>query len=188
MAETAPTPTTTTTTTPVVPATEATPAAAAAATSGSQVKLEGPMSLDEFDMGVTLGTGSFGRVRFATHKGTNTYWAIKMLKKAEVIRLQQVEHMLSEKNILKCLDHPFIVTLASTFQSPKYLYMVLEYVIGGEFFTHLRKAGRFNNNTAKFYAAQIVLIFEYLHSQDFIYRGTLWLFSFKVFKTVNPND
>lgn len=52
----------------------------------------------------------------------------------------------------------------------KYLYMILEYVVGGEFFTHLRKAGRFDNSTAKFYAAQIVSIFDYLHQQDFIYR------------------
>lgn len=48
--------------------------------------------------------------------------------------------------------------------------MVLEYVVGGEFFTHLRKAGRFDNNAAKFYAAQIVMIFDYLHKQDIIYR------------------
>lgn len=146
-----------------------TPAADTAA-AGKGMKLPTPLSLEHFDLGVTLGTGSFGRVRFATHKETNTYWAIKMLKKAEVIRLQQVEHMISEKSILLCLDHPFVVTLAGTFQDAKYLYMVLEYVIGGEFFTHLRKAGRFENNTSKFYAAQIVMIFEYLHNQDFIYR------------------
>ena len=78
--------------------------------------------------------------------------------------------MLSEKAILAALDHPFIVTLGGTFQDPKYLYMVLEYIVGGEFFTHLRKAGRFDNQTSKFYAAQIVMIFEYLHEQDFIYR------------------
>ncbi|OWZ24022.1 CAMP-dependent protein kinase catalytic subunit [Phytophthora megakarya] len=133
-------------------------------------KFATPLDGTQFEMGVTLGTGSFGRVRFATHKATNTYWAIKILKKAEIIRLQQVEHMLSEKSILLCLDHPFIVNLAGTYQDTKYLYMVLEYVIGGEFFTHLRKAGRFDNNTAKFYAAQVVSIFEYMHSQDFIYR------------------
>lgn len=155
-------------------------------------KLKGPLSLDQFEMGVTLGTGSFGRVRFVTHKATRTHWAMKMLKKHEVIRLQQVDHMLSEKAILAVLDHPFIVKLAGTFQGAclwsvaqcclayahvyqfirlsrcadkKYLYMTLEYVVGGEFFTHLRKAGRFDNNAAKFYAAQIVLIFDYLHKQ-----------------------
>jgi serine/threonine protein kinase len=54
-----------------------------------------------------------------------------MLKKAEVIRLQQVEHMVSEKTILAKMDHPFIVRLAGTFQDPKYLYMALEYIVGG---------------------------------------------------------
>ncbi|GLD94151.1 hypothetical protein PINS_up002762 [Pythium insidiosum] len=144
--------------------------AATLSTTGRNPKFVGHLDGSQFEMGVTLGTGSFGRVRIATHKGTTTYWAIKILKKAEIIRLQQVEHMLSEKSILLCLDHPFIVNLAGTFQDPKYLYMVLEYVIGGEFFTHLRKAGRFDNNTARFYAAQVVSIFEYLHGQDFIYR------------------
>ncbi|CAN0420123.1 unnamed protein product, partial [Hapterophycus canaliculatus] len=50
----------------------------------------GPFSLDDFDAGVTLGTGSFGRVRIATHKTTQTPWAIKILKKAEIVRMQQV--------------------------------------------------------------------------------------------------
>ena len=85
-----------------------------------------PLCLDDFEVGVTLGTGSFGRVRFATHKATGTFWAVKMLKKAEVIRLQQVEHMISEKNILTAMDHPFIVRLSGTFQDVKYLYMTLE--------------------------------------------------------------
>ncbi|DBA03561.1 TPA: hypothetical protein N0F65_011462 [Lagenidium giganteum] len=53
-------------------------------------KLPAPLDGSQFEMGVTLGTGSFGRVRFATHKNTATFWAIKILKKAEIIRLQQV--------------------------------------------------------------------------------------------------
>jgi serine/threonine protein kinase len=126
--------------------------------------------LDDFTLGVTLGTGSFGRVRLATKTADNTVWAIKMLKKSEVIRLQQVEHMLSEKSILMEIDHPFIVNCAAAFQDPAYLYLSLEFVVGGEFFTHLRKAGRLDNNASKFYCAQIALIFEYLHGLDIIYR------------------
>jgi serine/threonine protein kinase len=129
-----------------------------------------PIVLDHFAIGVTLGTGSFGRVRFVTHKSTGSIWALKMLKKSEVIRLQQVEHMISEKSILKKMDHPFIVRLAGTFQDPKCLYMALEYVVGGEFFTHLRRAGRFDHVSSRFYAAQIILAFEYMHTSDFIYR------------------
>jgi serine/threonine protein kinase len=58
--------------------------------SGPEWKLPEPITMAQFDLGVTLGTGSFGRVRFVTHKSTGTHWALKMLKKAEVIRLQQV--------------------------------------------------------------------------------------------------
>lgn len=133
-------------------------------------KFQKNLTLEQFEVGVTLGTGSFGRVRFATHKETNTYWAIKMLRKAEVVRLQQVEHILSEKSILLCLDHPFIVNFAGAFQDKKMLYMVLEYVCGGEIFSYLRESGRFDQKTARFYAAQVVLIFEYLHRLNFIYR------------------
>lgn len=58
-----------------------------------------------------------------------------------------------------------MIALDLTRADRKYLYMLLEYVVGGEFFTHLRKVGRFENNTAKFYAAQVAMIFDYLHRQ-----------------------
>lgn len=65
-------------------------ASAATETSGGRPLGPGPFSMDDFDTGVTLGTGSFGRVRIATHRETQTPWAIKILKKAEIIRMQQV--------------------------------------------------------------------------------------------------
>jgi len=134
---------------------------------------EGNPSIDDFDVGVTLGTGYFGRVRFATHRETSRHYAIKMLKKAEIIRHDQVAHMLNEKEILWTLSkdpHPFIVSVATTFQDAKHLYMVLQYIIGGEFFTHLRNATRFNSPTSQFYAAHVVLVLEFLHNKSIIYR------------------
>lgn len=127
-------------------------------------------NIQDYNVGVTLGTGSFGRVRFATDTETGQGYAVKILKKSEVVRLEQVEHINSEKTILEALDHPFIVKLAGTFQDQLHLYMVLEYIVGGEFFTHLRKNGRFDNATSRFYAAQIVMIFEYMHGLNIIYR------------------
>jgi serine/threonine protein kinase len=62
------------------------------------------------------------------------------------------------------------LTRFTTFQDDRNLYMLLEYVIGGELFSHLRKAGRFTNDMTRFYAAEIVLAIEYLHSRDIIYR------------------
>jgi serine/threonine protein kinase len=93
-----------------------------------------------------------------------------MLKKSEIIRLKQVDHLKSEKDILFKVAHPFVVSLYVTFQDERNLYMLMEFVIGGELFTQLRKFGRFVNETARFYAAEIVLAFAYLHERDIVYR------------------
>lgn len=127
-------------------------------------------NLDNFEFKTTLGTGSFGRVRLAKHTPSGRICAVKIMKKSEIIRLKQVEHILSEGDILKSIDHPFVVNLWGSFQNRKHLYFIMEFVVGGEFFTHLRRAGRFNNDASCFYAAQVVLIFQYLHSKNIVYR------------------
>ncbi len=108
------------------------------------------INLNDFDFLQTIGTGSFGRVRLGRHKKTNKIYAIKMLKKAEIMRLKQVDHIYSEYNILSMLNHPFIVELRGVaLTDPKYLYFVLEYVPGGELFTILRTQGNFPVEQAK---------------------------------------
>ncbi|KAL3209307.1 hypothetical protein MRX96_009294 [Rhipicephalus microplus] len=135
--------------------------------------------LDDFDRIKTLGTGSFGRVMLVQHKQHKDYYAMKILDKQKVVKLKQVEHTLNEKRILQAVEFPFLVKLAYHFkyfdnyhikQTTRNLYMVLEYVLGGEMFSHLRKSGRFSEPHARFYGAQIVLAFQYLHSLDLIYR------------------
>ena len=125
-----------------------------------------------FILGTTLGTGTFGRVRLVTYKQTKKplYFALKMLRKSEIIRTKQVNHIKAEKNILSNIHHPFIVNMYASFKDEGYLYMLMEYVIGGELFTQLRKAGRFNNDIARFYGAEILLALEYLHSLNIVYR------------------
>mmetsp|Transcript_15218 Transcript_15218/g.49953 ORF Transcript_15218/g.49953 Transcript_15218/m.49953 type:complete len:373 (+) Transcript_15218:124-1242(+) len=125
---------------------------------------------DDFEPGPILGTGSFGRVVLAKHRGKGTVVAIKILSKAQIIRTKQVTHIQAEKDILTMVNFPFIVNLVASMQDPEALYFVLEYVVGGEFFTHLRSAGRFSEDTTRFYAAEIMLTFEYLHNMDIIYR------------------
>jgi serine/threonine protein kinase len=93
-----------------------------------------------------------------------------MLSKIEVVRLRQVQHIVSEKNILAKINFPFIVNLLCTFQDQKNVFLLEEYVIGGEMFSHLRRAGRFSNEMTKFYAAEITLALEYLHGMNIIYR------------------
>ncbi|RCH90381.1 hypothetical protein CU097_011511 [Rhizopus azygosporus] len=128
------------------------------------------VGIHDYELIETLGTGTFGRVYLAKEKKAKKYYAIKVLKKAEIVKLKQVEHINSEREVLSQINFPFIVQLYCTFQDQVNLYMVQEYIIGGELFRHLRKSGRFPNDTARFYAAEIVLALEYLHSKDIIYR------------------
>eukprot|EP00003_Mantamonas_plastica_P018726 TRINITY_DN3056_c1_g2_i4.p1 TRINITY_DN3056_c1_g2~~TRINITY_DN3056_c1_g2_i4.p1 ORF type:complete len:313 (+),score=51.77 TRINITY_DN3056_c1_g2_i4:98-1036(+) len=119
---------------------------------------------------VPIGTGTFGRVCLAQSSATERWYALKVLRKEDVVRLKQVEHVIAEKNILASVTHPFIVNMVNSFKDDDNLYMLMEFVCGGELFTHLRRAGRFHNDVAKFYASCIVLVFEYLHDNNIVYR------------------
>eukprot|EP01083_Nonionella_stella_P012428 35271_1 len=126
-----------------------------------------------FHLSKTLGTGTFGRVRlvhYTDDAGRDWVLAFKMLRKSEIIRLKQVEHIKAEKDILTRINHPFIVNLFGWFQNKDFVYMIMEYVIGGEVFSQLRQCGRFSNEATRFYAAEIVLAFEYLHKRKIAYR------------------
>lgn len=126
--------------------------------------------LDEFDRIRTLGTGSFGRVMLVQHKTEFNYMALKILDKQKVVKLKQVEHTLNEKKILSSVEFPFLVRLLYSFKDNSNVYIVLEFVSGGEMFSHLRRIGRFSESKSEFYASQVVLLFEYLHHLDIIYR------------------
>ncbi|KAJ3391977.1 camp-dependent protein kinase catalytic subunit [Lobulomyces angularis] len=127
-------------------------------------------TLSDFTVMRTLGTGSFGRVHLVKLNSTGTFYAMKALKKSEIVKLRQVEHTMNEKSILTQVSMPFTVNLLCTFQDSIHLFLVLEYVSGGELFSYLRKAGRFPAEVAKFYAAEVILAFEHLHARDIIYR------------------
>jgi serine/threonine protein kinase len=98
-------------------------------------------SINDYHIMNTLGSGSFGRVHLVRSKIDNRFWAMKVLRKSEIVKLRQVEHTINEKQILEELSMPFLVKLAGTFQDSNSLFIILEYIQGGELFSYLRKSG-----------------------------------------------
>eukprot|EP00475_Leptophrys_vorax_P021445 TRINITY_DN29178_c0_g1_i1.p1 TRINITY_DN29178_c0_g1~~TRINITY_DN29178_c0_g1_i1.p1 ORF type:complete len:752 (-),score=178.18 TRINITY_DN29178_c0_g1_i1:59-2314(-) len=125
---------------------------------------------EELELVGLLGRGSFGLVQLMRHKVTKQTYALKQICKSQVVQLGQQEHVVSEKNVLSQMNHPFIVKLYSTYKDNDFLYFLLDVCLGGELFTLLRQRRCFEEETAKFYAASVVLAFEYMHERDIIYR------------------
>lgn len=88
----------------------------------------------------SLGTGSFGRVHLVRSRHNGRFYAVKVLNKEKVIKMKQVEHTNSEREMLVRVRHPFLVNLWGTFQDVNNLYMVMDFVAGGELFSLLRKS------------------------------------------------
>lgn len=109
-------------------------------------------------------------------KASSQLYAMKVLKKDYIIRKNQVEHTKTERSVLGYVHHPFIVGLSMAFQTADKLFFVLDYCGGGELFFHLGKVGRFAEDRAKYYAAQIVLALEYVHKLGVIYRYVASMF------------
>ncbi len=101
---------------------------------------KGKYSLADFNILRTLGTGSFGRVHLVQSRHNQRFYAVKVLKKAQVVRMKQVEHTNDERRMLGEVKNPFLITLWGTFQDAKNLYMVMDFVEGGELFSLLRKS------------------------------------------------
>lgn len=126
--------------------------------------------LDSFKLIKVVGKGSFGKVFLVREIKTQEMFALKVLRKDNIIKRNQVEHTRTERSVLGYVNHPFIVGLKMAFQSKEKLFFVLDYCAGGELFFHLCKVGKFSESRASFYAAEIVLALEYIHQLDIVYR------------------
>jgi Protein kinase domain/PX domain len=118
--------------------------------------------LDSFKMIKVIGKGSFGKVFLVKEIKTNQIYALKVLRKDNIIKRNQVEHTNTERSVLGYVRHPFIVGMNMAFQSKDKLYFVLDYCAGGELFFHLGKLGKFPEHRARFYAAEIILAIRYV--------------------------
>ncbi|KAI6173449.1 CAMP-dependent protein kinase, catalytic subunit-like [Aphelenchoides besseyi] len=118
----------------------------------------------------TIGTGYFGRVELAKCNVTGKFYALKSIYIPAIIEKRQVQHVHNEKRILERLNHRFIVKLYDTAKDSRCLYMIMEFLAGGELFSYFRMSHSLPSYVVKFYAAQILCAFEYLHSMSIAFR------------------
>jgi protein-serine/threonine kinase len=132
--------------------------------------IEIKITIKDFQKIKLLGKGSFGEVFLVKYIKTNKIYAMKILDKNKVIEGGQVEHTKIERDLLVNINCPFIVEIKFAFQDKENLYIITEFLQGGELFFHLHKEKRFTNDKAKFYVAEIVVAIEYLHKKKIVYR------------------
>ncbi|XP_055836717.1 serine/threonine-protein kinase N isoform X3 [Episyrphus balteatus] len=138
----------------------------------SQSHQPGMLSIENFRMLSVLGRGHFGKVILSQLKTSNDYYAIKALKKGDIIARDEVESLLSEKRIFEvanAMRHPFLVNLYACFQTEQHVCFVMEYAAGGDLMMHIH-TDVFSEPRAVFYAACVVLGLQYLHENKIIYR------------------
>ena len=126
--------------------------------------------MEDFQPLKLVGKGAFGKVIIVRYLNNDRIYAMKILKKEEMINIKQINHAKTERLLLEKLNHPFIVKLQFAFQDSKKLYLVTEFLQGGELFFHIKRKTYFKESTTKFYMAQIFLAIDYLHKNGYIYR------------------
>lgn len=127
-------------------------------------------SIKDFQILKPISKGAFGSVYLAKKKLTGDYYAIKVLRKTDMVNKNQVMNVKAEQLILGLIDSPFVVKLFFSFQSREYLYLVMEYLNGGDCSALLKSIGSLDEDWARQYVAEVVLALEYLHSRGITHR------------------
>ncbi|TYH55884.1 hypothetical protein ES332_D09G267800v1 [Gossypium tomentosum] len=128
------------------------------------------MGADDFEPLTMIGKGAFGEVRICKEKATGHVYAMKKLKKSEMLRRGQVEHVKAERNLLAEVDSNCIVKLYCSFQDDEYLYLIMEYLPGGDMMTLLMRKDILTEDEARFYVGETVLAIESIHKHNYIHR------------------
>jgi len=129
------------------------------------------VSLDDFQvLDHHIGEGGFAKVMKVRHTKSKEIYACKVLKKKQLLKDKQVVNIFTERGILIRLRHPFVVSMQYAFQTKDRLFFVLDYCAGGDFFRWLQKNRKFSERLTRFYAAEICLSLEALHTNDIIHR------------------
>uniref|UniRef100_A0A8C5GS03 protein kinase C n=1 Tax=Gouania willdenowi TaxID=441366 RepID=A0A8C5GS03_GOUWI len=138
----------------------------------ASVTNRGPLCLQDFTLVAVLGRGHFGKVLLSEYKRTSRLYAIKALKKGDIVTRDEVESLMCEKRIFETVSsshHPFLVNLFACFQTVEHVCFVMEYTAGGDLMMHIH-ADVFSEPRAVFYSACVVLGLQFLHQHKIVYR------------------
>lgn len=125
---------------------------------------------DDFLTVKVIGKGAFGEVRLVQKRDTGKIYAMKTLLKSEMFKKDQLAHVKAERDVLADSDSPWVVNLFYSFQDAVYLYLIMEFLPGGDLMTMLIKYEIFTEDVTRFYMAQCVCAIEAVHKLGFIHR------------------
>lgn len=126
--------------------------------------------LEDFITVKVIGKGAFGEVRLVQKKDTGKIYAMKTLLKSEMFNKDQLAHVKAERDVLAGSDSPWVVALYYSFQDSQYLYLIMEFLPGGDLMTMLIRWQVFTEDITRFYMAECVLAIEAIHKLGFIHR------------------
>ncbi|KAH7720755.1 PKN protein [Aphelenchoides avenae] len=132
----------------------------------------GAVTVDKFRLISVLGRGHFGKVILSQYKLSGSYYALKVLKKGDILARDEVESLMVEKRIFEVATrrkHPFLINLFACFQTKEHVFFAMEYSMGGDLMRHIHD-DIFSEERACFYAACVLLGLEFLHQNNIIYR------------------
>ncbi|KAJ5070943.1 cbl-interacting serine/threonine-protein kinase 8 [Anaeramoeba ignava] len=123
-----------------------------------------------YEIGKTLGEGTFGKVKQAVNVETNELVAIKVMEKKKILKENMAEQVKKEISVMKMINHPHIVRLIDVLVSKSRIFLVLELVTGGELFYKIAHDGKFDDHTSRYYFQQLITGVEFCHSQGVVHR------------------
>ena len=104
------------------------------------------------------------------HKKTKQVYALKEMYKAKIIQKKSINSVMNERKLLAKLHHPFIINMSYAFQDRENLYLIMDYLDGGDLRYHIGKKGRFSEAESKFFIANLIIGLEYMHNNNVIHR------------------
>lgn len=128
------------------------------------------MSVNDFETLTIIGRGAFGEVRVCRKKDDKKIYAMKIMKKSEMLKKNQVQHIRAERDVLALADNPWVVKLHYSFQDDKNLYLVMEYLPGGDLMTILMKYDILTEEQTRFYIAETAMAIWSVHQLNYVHR------------------